>query len=130
MAPVNDPVIVRKIIQLRDGSLNRILGRPVGHSGISIFFGPSNLGNRDVPIILNTGLGGFGAAWGLLAPEGAAELVESAIGLCNGKLSICINNVHPGHARSGKIVAAGLRYPVPRDLILTSPEASRSTPVR
>ena len=84
-APVNDPVIVRKIIQLREGSLNRILGRPVDHSSVSIFLDRSNLGNRDVPIILNAGLGGFGAAWGLPAPEGA-ELEESAIGLYNGEI--------------------------------------------
>lgn len=83
---MKEPVIVRKIIQLREGSLNRILGRPVDHSSISIFLDHSNLGNRDVPIILNAGLGGFGTAWGLPAPAGAAELEESAIGLCNGEI--------------------------------------------
>lgn len=66
--------------------MNRILGRPVDHIGISIFLDRSNLGNRGVPIILNAGLGGFGAAWGLLAPEGAAELEESAIEPYNGEM--------------------------------------------
>lgn len=78
-AAVQEPVIVRNIVQLREGSLNRKLGNPVHRCYYMI-----NVADicGCVPIILQTGFGGLGGLEGPVEEAPPADAFASGPDIC------------------------------------------------